>query len=390
MSYGIIIFPASDPNMPETSAQAGISMFLASSLISQLVFTFGGSQFKGSVGSMMIEVMPFLHIICSVIEGRMTDASSHDIVATIMAAYACSTILTGVVFCLLGYFKLGNVIQFFPRHVLVGCIGGIGLFLFFTGIEVTADIEPIINLQYFIDIFAARPFRLWGSSFATALLLKLLQHFFDHPLLVPTFYMIVPIAFYIIVYALGIPLNVLREAGWLFDLPDAKNAPFYIFWTYFDFLAVDWSAVAATLPTQFALIFFGILHVPINVPALAVSSQQDVDLSHELMGHGYGNLVSGFLGAPQNYMVYSNSLLFLRSGGGSFASEIALCLASAVLLFVGSQVAALVPAIVVGALIFHLGIDLMKESLYDSWKHGIHPLEYFTIWVIVAVMGEFI
>lgn len=52
LSYGIIIFPSSS-SIP-TASQAGISMFLCSSLISQIVFTFGGSGFYGAVGSMVI------------------------------------------------------------------------------------------------------------------------------------------------------------------------------------------------------------------------------------------------------------------------------------------------------------------------------------------------
>ena len=63
MSYGIILFPTSSNAIPESATQAGISMFLASTFISQLVYTLGGSAFKGAVGSMMIEIMPFLHIM---------------------------------------------------------------------------------------------------------------------------------------------------------------------------------------------------------------------------------------------------------------------------------------------------------------------------------------
>ena len=59
------------------------------------------------------------------------------------------------------------------------------------------------------------------------------------------------------------------------------------------------SNLLATLPTQLALSFFGILHVPINIPALAVSTQQDVDTNGEIIGHGFSNLISGFIGAPQ-------------------------------------------------------------------------------------------
>jgi SulP family sulfate permease len=54
MSFGIIIFPHSDPHIPPTGTQAGISIFFASSIISQIVLTAGGSQFKGAIGSMMV------------------------------------------------------------------------------------------------------------------------------------------------------------------------------------------------------------------------------------------------------------------------------------------------------------------------------------------------
>jgi hypothetical protein len=56
LSYGIIIFPTSNELFPPSAAQAGISMFLASTIISQVVFALGGSGFKGANGSMMIEV----------------------------------------------------------------------------------------------------------------------------------------------------------------------------------------------------------------------------------------------------------------------------------------------------------------------------------------------
>lgn len=272
MSYGILIFPPSDTHLPSTAAQAGISMFLASSLISQTVFTMGGSKFKGALGSMMIEVMPFLHIICGIIEDEMKGAESPRIVATIvffifnikMVAYAISAMITGLVFLLLGVFKLGNLIQFFPRHILIGCIGGIGLFLIFTGIEVTTDVTPVMSFQYIVDILQPRELKLWGSGFLCAVSLNVLQKFIKNPFLLPTFFMVLPVIFYAFVFATGVSLDQLRDMGWLFSLPPANESPFYIFWTYYDFTSVDWGAVFKTLPTQFALTFFGILHVPIN------------------------------------------------------------------------------------------------------------------------------
>ena len=387
VSYGIIIFPANDPHLPTHTAQAGISMFLASTTICQLVFSLGGSSFNGAVGSMMIEVMPFLHMICYSIESKMVGESDHSILATIMAAYAMSTVLTGIVFLLIGVFKLGSMIHFFPRHILIGCIGGIGLFLLFTAVEVMAGIEPNINFEYFVDIFRLDPLKLWGTSLAIAILLKLIQKFIRSAMVVPLYYVVIPAAFYAIVLIAGVSSNQLREQGWLFKFPDSSSLPFYTFWTYYDFSAVNWPAVLGTLPTMLALSFFGILHVPINVPALAVSTHQDVDLSAEILGHGVSNIMSGLMGTTQNYLTYSNSLLFVRTGGSTPISSFLLFVFTGLIWVKGNFIISYIPKVVVGALIFHLGIDLIKESLWDTLNTGMHPLEYFTIIVIVCTMA---
>ncbi|KAI9008395.1 sulfate transporter family-domain-containing protein [Gaertneriomyces semiglobifer] len=387
MSYGIIIFPPSD-RMPNTTVQAGLALFLASTLVSQLTYTLGGSKFRGAVGSMMIEVMPFLHIFVRTIEAQMKDASDHAVLATIMCVFAMSTVLTGIVFGVLGYFRLGNLIQFFPRHILVGCIGGIGFFLMLTGIEVTTHISNEYSMHWVKRIFELYALKLWGGSLLLALFLKALQRRVHHPLFVPLFYVCIPIAFYAVVFIGRWPISKVREAGWLFSLPGGGGAPFYEFWKYFDFTAVQWSAIPATFPTQLALAFFGVLHVPINVPALAVSTHQDVDLNKELVGHGVSNLIAGLLGLPQNYLVYSNSLLYIRSGGDSLFGGLLLSLCTGLVWVAGGNFVEFVPTIVVGSLIFHLGIDLMKESLYDTWNTGMHSLEYMTILMIVVVMGR--
>lgn len=67
-----------------------------------------------------------------------------------------------------------------------------------------------------------------------------------------------------------------------------------------DFKKINWGAISQTIPTMFALSFFGIIHVPINVPALGIAVQQDdVNINRELFGHGVSNALSGLLGSIQ-------------------------------------------------------------------------------------------
>lgn len=65
----------------------------------------------------------------------------HEVIATTLAAFAFSSILTGLTFLLLGALRLGVLIGFFPRHILIGCIGGVGVFLAITGSVKFDDVE---------------------------------------------------------------------------------------------------------------------------------------------------------------------------------------------------------------------------------------------------------
>lgn len=60
--------------------------------------------------------------------------------------------------------------------------------------------------------------------------------------------------------------------------------------------------------------------------------------------------------------------------------------ATAILWMVGPWIVGYIPVMVVGSLIFHLGLDLLKEALVDTWN-SVHYLEYITICVIIACMA---
>lgn len=49
----MILFPLGEPIFANTGAD-GISMFYVSCIVSQLVYSWGGSIFKGAVGSEMV------------------------------------------------------------------------------------------------------------------------------------------------------------------------------------------------------------------------------------------------------------------------------------------------------------------------------------------------
>mgnify|MGYP001463812982 CR=1 FL=1 len=133
LSYGIILFPLGEEVFSSMGAD-GVSMFYVSCITAQLTYS-SGSIFSGGVGSEMIEVVPFFHKMTYMIMSRMGTGNPDALRATVITSYAMSSILTGLVFLGLGAAKLGTLVNFFPHSILTGCIGGVGIFLFVTGIE---------------------------------------------------------------------------------------------------------------------------------------------------------------------------------------------------------------------------------------------------------------
>lgn len=386
VSYGLIMFPTgAGITTFDGFGGIGISMFFMTCIVSQLVYSLGGSGFPGGNGSMMIESVPFMHVIAKKIIKGIGPEFPDEIIATTMVSFAMSSVLTGVAFFALGALKLGNLMGFFPRHILVGCIGSVGAFLMVTGIAVTGHLDDGFTFSGHTlhHIMQANILPLWLVPLAMAVALRILTTFFNQPFVVPTYFLAIPLLFYGISTIAGISLDTLRSSGWVFDINLSDNGSPLAFYSLFKFHAVNWNVLKTTLMEQVAMVIFGLLHVPLNVPALALSlGKDDVDINHELIAHGISNTLAGLTGTVSNYLCYVNSVLFARVGGDSRLAGLVLAVMMMGVFAIGPGVIAYLPICVVGALIFVLGIDLLKEALWDTWGK-VSWVEYGTIWAII-------
>ena len=264
-----------------------------------------------------------------------------------------------------------------------------GWFLIATGLEVTARLEG--NLEYnwktLQQLFQANTAALWTIPLALGIILYRSSKVFTGKYYLPSFILAIPAIFYFFVAVIP-SLNVpdMRREGWVFAAPDADE-PWWFFYTLYDFKSVHWGAVAQNIPAMFALTFFGVLHVPINIPALAFNIGEDhLDLDRELVAHGISNALSGCFGSIQNYLVYTNSVLFIRSGGDSRMAGFLLAVATFGILLAGPAIIGYIPVMMVGVLIFVLGFELLFEAVWDPRKK-LKALEYATVIAIVLVMG---
>lgn len=334
-------------------------------------------------------MVPFFHNMAQKITDSVGRENPDAVVATTIVAYASSSMMTGLVFYLMGRFKFGYMVGFIPRHILIGCIGGVGWFLVATGFEVSARLDG--SLEYDLDTLKKlmRPdtVPLWMLPLVLSVILFYGQSTVRSKYFLPLYILAIPLVFYIVVAAVdALNADVLRDHGWIFRGPP-PDEPWWRFYTLYQFNLVHWGAIAEVIPAMLALTFFGVLHVPINVPALALNSGEDnADLDKELKLHGYSNLLSGCFGSIQNYLVYANTVFFMRSGGDRRLAGYILAALTFLVMLIGPSLIGFIPVMMVGTLIFDLGFELLLEAVWLPRKK-LKVAEYLTVIVIVLVMG---
>jgi len=234
LSYGMILFPHGQPIF-EKLGSAGISMFYISCIVSQVIYSGGGSVFKGGIGSEMIEVVPFFHKMAFTILARVGEENADAVIATTITSYALSSVLTGIVFFIMGASGFGYIVGFIPRHILIGCIGGVGYFLIATGVEVSARLDGNLNYNRttLSKLFEADTVCLWVVPLALAILLSWSDGVVKSKYYLPVFILCIPAVFYFFVFSLDQldPQN-LRESGWIFQGPEAGE-PWWFFYTLY-------------------------------------------------------------------------------------------------------------------------------------------------------------
>ncbi|KAF2035003.1 hypothetical protein EK21DRAFT_107635 [Setomelanomma holmii] len=386
VSTGLLIFPTSENGSTTfTGLQTqAMSLYVMSTIISQLVMTLGGSLFPGAMGSMLIEVLPFLRNIASVIQKRLGEGHP-GILPTVMAAYIMTSFLVGFVFILLGLLRCGKLVAYFPGTVLTGAIGAIGVSLFVLGLELTLPASSehlsihttrhvLFDRTHLPLLFASVGIALFISiSVRSALLSKMTRGCTEHALYVPLFCFAVAGIFWIAVaatkHASSDGLNDLRSIGWLFTIEKSHQTIKGLDWNYwalFDFSLVHWSAMTAAIQDILLLVVIAVISLPVFIPAMALTLNAPAyNMNWEFLGHGVSNLLAGAVGTVPNLIVLTNSKFFTLAGGGRIEALIVTAFSIA-LFFLSAFLLPYVPTILAATLVLFLGIELIIEALWDA------------------------
>ncbi|KAJ7612256.1 sulfate transporter family-domain-containing protein [Roridomyces roridus] len=382
VSIGVLIFPSAE-GVFRTLQLQGLSMFIMSTIVSQVVMTAGGSRFAGGIGATLIEIFPFLRGVATDIIGALGDGHP-GLIPTVMAAYAVMSFLTGFVWLLLGVLRLGTVVAYFPQTVLTGAVGAVGVSLFILGLGLPfpASSPPLSLHNVASTLFAQSHLALFAASFFPAVVLsltlrsrwadKLSRGLVSSAYFIPLYLLCIPIVFWVIAVSLHLSKEGLVAAGWLFTMESSATSADQIvsgwnYWSLFNFKLVEWSALKSATQNIALLVVIGVLNLPIFVPALGLALDVSYDMNHELIGQGLANILAGAVGTAPNILQFSYSVYFTRAKGDRFELWIVVLVTTGLFFSAGSLLP-YVPTILASAMVLFLGIELFLEAAWEASK----------------------
>eukprot|EP00754_Rhynchopus_humris_P007241 Rhum_TRINITY_DN13384_c0_g2::Rhum_TRINITY_DN13384_c0_g2_i1::g.59625::m.59625/K03321/TC.SULP; sulfate permease, SulP family len=378
--YGLVLFPGA---FQAQYSAVGVTMVLTAAGLAQVSMAFT-SAFRTGCGCMVVENLPFLAMMGRDVSDTLVQQGLEDrVVPTLVLLWAVSSVLSGLAMYALGATHAGKLTAYFPRHVLLGYVGGMGIFILLAGIEITSNRK----WGWGADALMGLMERGVACRLAVTFVLWAFIPVGRAPAVMPIYLLSIPVVFWSVVWYFGLE-DAARENEWVITTGGESGIQGILPLTLINPWKVAWHVLHSQIFSIAGIVIFTALHVPVNVPALAMTVGQSCDIDREFKAHGISNMLSGALGGLQTYLVYSTSALYYKCGGSGRVGQ--LVVAAVIFVFaVGGRVALeLLPRPLAGVVLIHLGSELLKEVFVDSLV-TITPVEYAQVVVVVASMEAF-
>jgi len=376
ISFGNLLLPESMRDYVPVAI--GMALFSTTVLAAISALT---SPIPGAVS--IVEEIPVVAIAgpASMIAISMSGgASDSDILATIIAAAALATIVTGLTLLVLGYFKLGRLIRFVPFPVIAGFLAGTGWLILQGGLSVSAGVQvSFASLEAFLDPLVATKI---GIAAAFAGLVVLVQTRVRSALVLPSM-IFAALALYNAWVVLGdVPIAVLRSDGWVVPMQGEGLWPPL---RPEDIVLVRWDHILPAAITLPAIVFITVMALLMNATGIELDNAVEVDLDSELRSVGFQSVASGFGGGLPGYPAVSLSLLASRLGAADRLVGLIVSLLVGAALFLGEVLLNLVPTPLLGSLLIWIGGSLMFEWLIRTARR-LALWEYLIVILIFLVI----
>jgi SulP family sulfate permease len=380
----------------------GIGLYLAAAALTLGFLAWRAGQ-RGVVGSVQDAAAAVLGLVASTAAAKAADLAHvaqqsgldvepPDIFLTVIAATFLVTVLCGILFLVMGRFRLGGLVRFVPYPVVGGFLAGTGWLLFSRGIYVASGVSlhlgTVVGYQTgrWCNCVPAliRQYHLahWLSALAFGAILLISVRVVKRPLVIPAVIAIGLGVFVAGMVATGSSIEEVRQGGWLLFGPSETAQPWQP-WTLEALGGADWPSVLGAWAGIATAVFVATMAALFNISGTELVLDRDLDTDQELRDAGVLNVVSGALGGIPGYHALSLTALAERMSVDARAAGLIAALVPLAAVVFGAEVVALIPRMIVGGVLVFLGFAFMVEWTWDK-RRLLPPLEYAVVLVILA------
>ena len=360
----------------------GIGLMLFGAFIVGIVIALTTSL-PGTISVPQDTPAAIIALISAAIAVTMKDADPNAKYATVVAAITVTSVLTAVLYLLMGWFKASWFVRYIPYPVIGGFLAGTGWLLSLGAFGVMTNVN--LTFSTLPEIFTANNLFNWipGVLFAVILLLVLRRS--NHYLITPGALIIATALFYGYLLVSGISISEASSRGWL--LGPFPSGGLYQPLTPATISLIEWNAILQNIDKILTIMVLSVIALLLNASALEVTVKQDINLNRELQAAGWANLLGGLGGSTVGYQTLGMSALAHRLGAGSRIANIISGLVCGAALFFGASLISFFPKPVLGGMLLYLGLSFLVDWLIDA-RRSLPTLDYILVWVILFIIAS--
>lgn len=360
----------------------GIGLSLFTSMTISLILALGSSS-PGILSGTQDAPAIILGVMAAAITAQFSAAPKAEVLPTIIATLALTSILTGICCFLLGQFKLGNLIRFIPYPVVGGFLAGTGWLLVLGSLSFMTNLP--LSGEQFLQLSQPQMLLQWMPGCGFGILLMILLRRYHHFLLMPGLVIGAIILFHITLFVTHTSVAEAQASGLLL-----KTFPSGSLWhppPLSTLVQADWSLILSQIGQMVALMLITVISILLNATGIELAIERDLDLNRELRVAGIANLASGLGGGIIGFHLLGSSILsYGKLGARSRMVGVFIAAGIAIILFTGASMIALFPKPVLGGVTLLLGLDLLVEWIYDTW-FKLSKTDYFIVILILIVIA---
>jgi SulP family sulfate permease len=380
LAYSGLIFPG----ILESHLGQAFIVFIMSSLVASaicLIF----SKINFNISAPANQVVAILAALSTIVASALSPHMSvNQIILIIFLITSVTTLFTGFTFFFLGYFHLGNVIQYIPYPVSSGFLAGSGWLICKSAMVML--IGKSASFAMFQPFLTKEQMIILATAIFWAGLMLLLVKRYRNPSILPLGLIVSVLFFYIFLAVSHISIQQASALGLLFSKPASQHIYPWVYPISLGKIQENWHFISNHLKEILVVILISCITFLFNITASELIDNKEVNSNKELQLAGVVNIFMGSLGWFVSFFSLTNTIIAKKNGTTSKLSEIIVLLSIILIGIFGMALVPFFPKLVLSALLFYYGFTLLSELIIDNW-FKLSRNEYFLsililLWIV--------